>query len=629
MNFANKVEKFILNNSIKINLLGLYSIIVIIMSVLLATMLFYSIDLNRTYNKIMSNFENYNQIYYQVNSIDKDIYLNITEQKKFDGEHYSKVISDISEELDEISKNFDVNKRIASVEILKRTVNTLSKYIDETDLLIKNNSSYASREQLLTTITHIKEIIKDNVQELMEFDLTQSQNHITEIKNSYNIALSLIIILFVISIIASVGFLLFVIRDTVNKINIVSDHANRLANGDLSIEQINFGESNEFQVLALSFNKMKNNIKDYISQLSSSEMRISSILNTLNDCIITTNSTGKIESCNNATRKIFDYTFIDVVGHNINEFISAIDFSNYKDDMFNEQKLVKNVKLIDNKYQLEGLKKDGTIIPIEVSYNEVEIEGQRITTFVIHDITQHKYVEKMKDEFISVVSHELRTPLTSIKGAIGLINGGIFGELPEKVNELLKIANNNCYRLSDLINDILDLEKIKAGKMNFEFKNYDIIPIIKESVEASHEYAKQYNVEYKIVNLIDSAIVNVDKNRLIQVLLNLLSNAAKFSHANSTVNIGATRINNDTIRVNVQDTGIGISDEFRPQIYNTFSQADSSDTRKKGGTGLGLGITKELVTIMGGKINFESKVNEGTNFYIDLPSALSIEKKNN
>lgn len=627
MRFINQIRNIILNNSIKTNLLSLYSIIIVIMSLLLTLMLFYSIDLNHTYNKIMLNLENYHKIYYQINSVDKDIYLNITEQKKFNGQYYEQIINEVNNELDSISNNLDGSGSInsaASVALLKRTVKTLNKNINETNSLINNNSSYADREEMLNAITHIKDIIKDNVQELMEFNLTQSQERINAIKSSYNIALGIIIILFIIAIIASVSFLLLVIKDTVNKINIVSNQANKLAHGDLSIEQINFGKSNEFQVLALSFNKMKDNIKDYISKLSSSEMRISSILNALNDCIISTNSLGEIESCNNSIKKIFGYQKDEIMGQNINKLVDTIDFSRYKQDMFNNQKLIKNGKIIDEKYQLDGSKKDGTIIPIEVSYNEVEFEGQRLTTFIIHDVTQHKKVEKMKDEFISIVSHELRTPLTSIKGSIGLLTAGVLGTLSDKASEVLKIANNNCNRLSNLINDILDMEKIKAGKMDFEIKEYDLIPIVKESIDASLEYAKQYNIEYKIVDSIDSALVKVDKNRLIQVIFNLLSNAAKFSHANDTVNIEVTKVNNDTIRVSVQDTGIGIPEEFQDQIFNSFSQADSSDTRKKGGTGLGLNIAKEIISIMGGKLGFKSKLNEGSTFYIDLPEEHSL-----
>lgn len=622
MQLVDNIKSFISNNSIKSNLLSLYSVIIIIMSFLLATLIFYSIDLNRSYNKIMSNFGNYNKIYSQINTIDKDIYSNITEQKTYDAQYYEKTIKEIQQELDEIRYNLEKDNNIDSigtVEILKRTLDSMESYIDETGVLIKNNATYAAREQVLNEIIHIKDIIRDNIQILMELNLTQSQMRINTIRSMYNIALALIIILFFVAIVSSICFLLWVSRDTVDKINVVSDNANKLANGDLSIESINFSDSHEFQILALSFNKMKNNIKDYIDQLSLSEMRISSILNAINDGIITTNSSGEIESCNKMTQKIFGCKEKKILGHNINELMGAIDFTNYREDLFNSHKLIKNVKPMDNKYEIEGLKTDGTKIPIEVSYNEIEVEGQRVMTFVINDITQRKDVEKMKDEFISIVSHELRTPLTSIKGALGLVSSKVLGEISQKAEDLLKIASNNCTRLSLLINDILDLEKIKAGKMDFDFHEYDIVSVVQESLEATLDYARQYNIEYKIINPVENAIVNVDKNRLIQVLFNLLSNAAKFSHPGSTVDIGVERINNHTIRVNVKDTGIGISEEFKSQIYDNFSQEDSSDTRRKGGTGLGLSITKELVSMLGCKINFESKLNEGTNFYIDLP----------
>lgn len=630
MKFQDKIENLILNNSIKNNLLSLYSIIIVCMSILLAIMLFYSIDLNNTYNKIMLNFDDYTKIYYQINSIDKDIYSNITEQKKFDAEYYNQTINAVNEELTEIGSNIDENKNIADVEILIRTVDTLRKYINEVDLLIKNNASYPDREKLLNDIIHIKEIIKENTQILMEFDLTQSRKHINTIKSGYNIALGIIIILFLISIIASVSFLLFVIKNIIHKINIISDHSNKLANGDLSAEHINFSDSNEFQILALSFNKMRNNITDYIDQLSSSEMRISSILNELNDCVITTNSLGIIESCNNAITKIFNYTRDEVLGHNINEFISGIDFSKYKNNMFNTQKLIENEIIIDNKYQLDGTKKDKTTVPIEVSYNEVEIEGQRVTTFIIHDITQHKNVEKMKDEFISTVSHELRTPLTSIKGSLGLIRSGVLGIFPEKVNNLIDIADNNCSRLTNLINDILDLEKIKIGKMEFNYEELEINKIMEESLLLNQHFAEQFGTKIKVVKLDEESFINVDKNRLLQVISNLISNAVKFSDSGSEVTVILER-ESDTVKISVMDKGIGIPDDSKNKIFNSFSQVDSSYSRSRGGTGLGLNISKSIIEKMGGKIGFESIIGVGSIFFVTFPitNKTSIIKSDN
>lgn len=625
MNYIRRIQEHIANNSIRSNLLGLYFLILLAMVLLFAIMIFYSIDLNFSYNKIMLNIENYNQVYNKVNSLDKDIFLNITEQKSFDKGYYNQTISDINRTLNQIEDNFEKSynfEAVAMVNLIKRTVKTLEIDINYVDELISKDSNYPERLQQLQEITHIKEMIKDNILSLTEINLAQSQKHINDVKNYYNTALVLIILLFVLTVVLSVYFLLYVIKDTVNKIHIVSEYSNRLADGDLSEDCIEFSNLNEFHVLAKAFNKMKNNLITSINKLSSSEMRITSIINAINDCIISTDSQGKIESCNNAVEKMLGYKQENLLGQNIQNIIKEINFSNYSYEKFNQQVLIKNVKVIDNKYQLEAKKEDGAMLPVEVSYNEVEFEGQRLITFIIHNVTEHKKVEKLKDEFISIVSHELRTPLTSIKGAIKLCSAGVVGSLPQKMSELLIIADNNCTRLSELINDILDLEKIKAGKMTFNMKNYDVVPIVEEAIEASNEYAKQHGVEYHMTNLIDKATINVDKNRLIQVLLNLLSNAAKFSNKNSQVNIEVLKTPQEKIRIVVGDKGIGIPEEFRSRIYNNFSQADSSDSRKKGGTGLGLSISKEIVNVMGGEIDFESELGKGTRFFVDFPEVL-------
>lgn len=622
MSFIDKIKKNILSNSIKTNLLGLYLAIMVVMILLLTAMIFYSIDLNHSYNKIMLNFENYNKIYYQVNTIDKDVYMNITEQEKFSDESYDQRINQIKEELKQIGKNLEGDHNIellASVEVLDRTVDSLEIYIDKAGLSVEKNYDFAKREELLASISHIKDIIKDNIQSLMELNLTQSQKHIKAIKTSYNFALALIIILVIISILASIKFLFFIIKDTVNKINVVLDNANRLANGDLSIENIHLGESQESQILALSFNKMKNNIKDYITQLSSNEMRISSILNTLNDCIVTTSSKGEIESCNIAMEKIFGYKKNEIIGQNINKFISAVDFSTYKDELFNAQKLIRDSKIIDNKYQLSGTKKDGTAIPIEVSYNEVKLENQKVTTFVIHDITEHQNVEKMKNEFVSTVSHELRTPLTSIKGALGLVTSGVLGKLPDKMENLLNIANNNCTRLTHLINDILDLEKIKAGKYTFIYEELELNSLLEQSIILNQSYADQFGMKLKFIKTDQDIYIKADKSRILQVIDNLISNAVKFSKLSGEVSI-ISEINEDKVKVSIIDHGIGIQEEAKHKIFQSFSQVDSSDNRAKGGTGLGLSISKLIVENMGGNIGFESRINQGSTFYFNMQS---------
>ena len=242
------------------------------------------------------------------------------------------------------------------------------------------------------------------------------------------------------------------------------------------------------------------------------------------------------------------------------------------------------------------------------------------TTFIgsVQDVTERMQLQQLKDEFISTVSHELRTPLTSIKGALGLVNSGTLGVVPERMAELLKVAQSNSERLSQLINDLLDIEKLVAGKMPFDLTAVNVSTELQHAVQHLQPYAQQYAVQLKLANVPTDAAVIADKLRLQQVITNLLSNAIKFSGRNSTVDIVA-KPQADEIRIEIHDKGIGIATEFQPRIFERFAQADGSNSRQIGGTGLGLAICKELVEQMGGSIGFHSVLHQGSVFYFTLP----------
>lgn len=234
------------------------------------------------------------------------------------------------------------------------------------------------------------------------------------------------------------------------------------------------------------------------------------------------------------------------------------------------------------------------------------------------DITEHKKIDQMKNEFISVVSHELRTPLTSILGSLGLIAGGVAGELPTQAKTMIDIAMRNSERLVNLINDILDIEKIESGKMEFKLKPIELMPLVEQAIEANRPYGERLGVTFMLGNTLPGVRSNVDSDRLMQVFANLLSNAAKFSPPHGEVVISVSRHHNG-IRVAVTDQGPGIPEEFRSRIFQKFAQADTSTTREISGTGLGLSICKAIVKKLGGEIDFETEINGGTTFYFDLP----------
>jgi signal transduction histidine kinase len=233
---------------------------------------------------------------------------------------------------------------------------------------------------------------------------------------------------------------------------------------------------------------------------------------------------------------------------------------------------------------------------------------------------QAERANRVKSEFLSTVSHELRTPLTSLSGSIALIQAGALGDLPAPVTDLLRIAHKNSLRLGHLINDLLDMDKLVAGKLRFDLHLQPLMPLVEQSLDGIQAYAASYRVRVDLVRRLDGARVRVDGQRLQQVMANLLSNAVKFSPADGVVEVAVQALG-ERLRVTVADRGPGVPESFREQIFQKFSQADASDTRQRGGTGLGLAISRELIERMDGSIGFESVEGQGACFFFDLPLA--------
>ncbi len=247
------------------------------------------------------------------------------------------------------------------------------------------------------------------------------------------------------------------------------------------------------------------------------------------------------------------------------------------------------------------------------------ISGPEEVMVLIRDITERKKVERLKNEFVSTVSHELRTPLTSIRGSLGLVLGGISGEISSQTRTMIEIAYKNTERLVRLINDILDIEKIESGKLVFEMRPLDIVSLVEQTLEANQAYGQEYGVSIELVQFEEGLKVRGDNDRLTQVLTNLISNAVKFSPQGGTVKIGVERYKTGLLRVSIKDDGPGIPLEFQNRIFQKFAQADNSNTRQKGGTGLGLSIARAIVESHGGELDFETDIGIGTSFYFDLP----------
>jgi PAS domain S-box-containing protein len=296
-----------------------------------------------------------------------------------------------------------------------------------------------------------------------------------------------------------------------------------------------------------------------------------------------------------------------------------------QDLQFVQQLLNKQIKT----YQMEKryFHKDGHIIWVLLSVSLIWGNDDQPKYFIsqLQDVTRQKQADRIKSEFISVVSHELRTPLTSIRGSLGLVANKIAGELPDKANRLIQIAYENSERLILLINDILDIDKIASGKMRFDLQEENLVTVLQKSIDSNQSYADKFGVSIKLVTNHDHVNVRIDEARLMQVLSNLLSNASKFSPENDVITVSLS-ISDEMAHIIVKDNGPGIPESFKSKIFERFSQADSSLTRSKGGTGLGLHISREIIDHMNGKIGFNEDAAQGAEFWIQLPLAGAVMK---
>lgn len=351
--------------------------------------------------------------------------------------------------------------------------------------------------------------------------------------------------------------------------------------------------------------------KEYENSLA----QLAEIVNHSKDAIIRLDLSGNIQTWNKGAEALYGYHPRDIIGRNI-----SIITPKSQQDIFNSiLDTVKNSSSYHN-IELERLDCNQNIVLVGLAISPIKDKDGRIVGIatIERDISERKEIDRIKDEFISLVNHELRTPLTSIKGGLGLLlNANNLTH--EKQQRLIEISYNNCNRLINLVNDILDVEKIASGKLNFNFKRIDLFETVQAAIEQLQNFADKFNISIELTRS-DHAYVNADEDRIIQVFINLLSNAIKFSKPYNKVEINIEK-KNDKVLVEIIDHGIGIPKSFWDKLFVRFSQVNSSATRDKGGTGLGLSISKAILEKHGSELKFTSKVNYGSTFYFELPIA--------
>jgi PAS domain S-box-containing protein len=352
-----------------------------------------------------------------------------------------------------------------------------------------------------------------------------------------------------------------------------------------------------------------------VESLRASEALTRSIIESMLEGLVITDSSMRIRTVNRAAERIFGYERGELLGQPLTCLIPSGGGAAPLEFMRQAK-----IRAIGRVTEWRGRRKDGDVFPMELSLFDFWTPEGRHYGGAVKDLSERREVDRLKREFVSTVSHELRTPLTSIRGALGLVVSGTAGPLPAQAKGLLEIALKNSERLALLVNDILDMEKIESGQLEFTMAEFEMAPVLEATVEGNRSYADAYGVILAAENGVPGVQVYADADRLTQAITNLLSNAVKFSPRGETVRLVASR-RPGFVRLEIVDRGPGIPEEFRSRIFGRFQQADSSDTRRKGGTGLGLAITRLIVEKLGGRIGFESQIGRGSTFWIELPEA--------
>ena len=330
-----------------------------------------------------------------------------------------------------------------------------------------------------------------------------------------------------------------------------------------------------------------------------------------NPIAIATLEEGRFVDINSSFLSMSGYTQAEIVGNTIAGIHLEAAIETYAEIVKKSQE-----KGFVHNQEFQFRTKYGEIKTVLLSVELIELAGTPCTLSIMNDITEHK---RLENEFISLVSHELRTPMTSMMGALDLLSSGQLGTLTEQGQQVLNIGIKNTERLIRLVNDILDLERMKSGKITMQQVEYDVVKLLTHAIETMQPMAEQTQINLSL-EIIDSEPIylSIDPDKILQTLTNLLSNAIKFSEPNQTVYLRANK-QSHWFEILVEDCGRGIPPNKLQTIFDRFQQVDASDSRQKGGTGLGLAICRHIIEQHNGKIWVESVLGQGSTFYINLP----------
>ncbi|SDT06837.1 PAS domain S-box-containing protein [Friedmanniella luteola] len=346
------------------------------------------------------------------------------------------------------------------------------------------------------------------------------------------------------------------------------------------------------------------------------------LVNSVGDGIYGVDRFGLITFVNPAAADALGYEALELIGHDAHATFHAPAPSgvSYPADSCYIVEAIRD-GLVTSAEEDSYLRADGLEIPVEVTATPLTDDGATLGAVVVfRDVTQRREVDRLKNEFVSMVSHELRTPLTAIRGSLGLLAGGALGALTPAASRMVDIALVSSERLTRLINEILDLERMEAGALPMELHDLPAAGLVRTALEQASVLATEAGVALRVVHA--EGVVRADEDRVVQTLLNLLGNAIKFSDPGQEVTVQSVR-RGSFVEFEVSDSGRGIPEDKLDAVFARFQQVDSSDAREKGGSGLGLAISRSIVERLGGRIWARNNDDGGAAFRFTLPASLA------
>jgi PAS domain S-box-containing protein len=358
------------------------------------------------------------------------------------------------------------------------------------------------------------------------------------------------------------------------------------------------------------------------ASLSEQQAYLEAVIDATEEGIAPVNQRGEIVTANSAMHRIFATNPDGLAGSHLANLFAPAERGTVTDALAAIRGPEKEPGGNGRQIEASGLRTDGTPFPAKLYLAPMALKDSELVVAVIHDASEAHQAETIKNQFVSTVSHELRTPLTSIVGSLGLVRGGAAGELPERAASLIDMAHRNASRLIGLVNDILDFERLRSGRIEVHPQSVELGEQMEVARQNNAGYAEQACCRLDVHRPDQPVTVQVDPDRLQQVFSNLISNAAKFSPEDEAVYVWADRDEaNRTVTITVRDRGGGIPDSVRDRLFQPFVQADPADNRKhQKGTGLGLAISRSILERMAGSIWVESQPGD-TRFFVRLPIA--------